>query len=210
MQLDKPFATVTPTMDGDVLAVLATHDVSFTTGQVKRILLEYSDEGIRKVLNRLTNQGVVIAERVGNAYTYRLNEEHLAAGPIRQLARLGGTYFERIEEHLASWREPAAYAAVFGSAARGAMTTASDLDILLVRNRGGHDETWDRQVSELSGASSRWTGNDTRIVEYTVDELPTAADEPLLRDVLDQGLTVAGSRSWLVRKVAGNRDAAGR
>ena len=210
MQLNKPFATVTPTLDGDVLTILATHDVSFTTGQVKRMLLDYSDEGIRKVLTRLTNQGVVTAERVGNAFTYRLNGEHLAAGPIRQLARLGGTYVERVEQHLASWREPAAYAAVFGSAARGDMTTASDLDIFVVRNRGGHDETWDRQVSELSGASSRWTGNDTRIVEYTVDELPIAADEPLLRDVLDQGLTVAGSRPWLIRQVVKSRGGAGR
>ncbi len=38
MQLNKPFATVTPTLDGDVLAVLASADVTFTISQVQRIL----------------------------------------------------------------------------------------------------------------------------------------------------------------------------
>ncbi len=33
MELNRPFATVTPTLDGDVLAVLATHHAAFTTGQ---------------------------------------------------------------------------------------------------------------------------------------------------------------------------------
>jgi hypothetical protein len=49
MQLSKPFATVTPTLDGDVLTVLATHDATFTTGQIQRILNGFSEEGIRKV-----------------------------------------------------------------------------------------------------------------------------------------------------------------
>ena len=79
MELNRPLATVTPTLDGDVLAVLAQHEVSFTTGQLRRVLSRYSQEGIRKVLIRLTRQGVVSAERVGNSYSYRLNAEHLAA-----------------------------------------------------------------------------------------------------------------------------------
>ena len=48
MDLGRPLATVTPTLDGDVLQVLATHDVSFTAGQVRRVLNNFSEEGIRK------------------------------------------------------------------------------------------------------------------------------------------------------------------
>jgi hypothetical protein len=73
MQLNKPFATVTPTLDGDVLAVLASTDVTFTINQVQRILTTASGEGIRKVLNRLTAQGVVLHDEVGRTHTYRLN-----------------------------------------------------------------------------------------------------------------------------------------
>ena len=61
MQLNKPFATVTPTLDGDVLAVLASADVTFTVSQIQRILTTVSGEGIRKVLTRLTAQGAAVS-----------------------------------------------------------------------------------------------------------------------------------------------------
>lgn len=73
MELGRPFATVTPTLDGDALVVLATHEVAVTTGQIRRVLNGFSEEGIRKVLSRLVAQGVVVAERMGHAYAYRLN-----------------------------------------------------------------------------------------------------------------------------------------
>ncbi len=66
-------------------------DVTFTTGQVHRILNHSSEEGIRKVLSRLVRQGVVLVDRAGHAYAYRLNSEHLAAEPILALAKLPGT-----------------------------------------------------------------------------------------------------------------------
>jgi predicted transcriptional regulator len=201
MQLNRPFATVTPTLDGDVLAVLATHDVTFTAGQIHRILQGFSEEGIRKVLTRLAAQGVVVADRVGNAFTYRLNTEHLAAEPIQALARLASTFFTRLEHHLETWPERPVYGAVFGSAATGTMTLHSDLDIFLVRDQDSSDSVWAHQVGELATAVSAWTGNDARIVEYTVDELRAAGAEPMVRDVVDRGLTVAGSRAWLIKQV---------
>jgi predicted nucleotidyltransferase len=200
MELNRPLATVTPTLDGDVLAVLAAqHEVSFTTGQLHRVLNRYSEEGIRKVLIRLTRQGVVHAERVGNSYSYRLNGEHLAAGPIIELAHIPRTLLQRLEERLNRWTFNPTYAAVFGSAARGTMTADSDLDILLVRADDTPIEEWEQQVAALVADVGRWIGNDTRPLEYTVSELSAACDEPVLRTVLAEGLTVAGSRAWLNR-----------
>ena len=210
MQLNRPLATVTPTLDGDVLAVLATHDVAFTTGQIHRILTAFSEEGIRKVLTRLVAQGVVLADRVGNAFAYRLNDDHLAAEPIKALARLTSTFFTRLETHLGDWPEPPVYAAVFGSAATGTMTLHSDVDILLVRDRDASDTAWSDQVGKLVTTISRWTGNDARVVEFTRDELRTAGAEPLIRDVVDHGLTVAGSRAWLIRQLKATPDKGGR
>ncbi|KZS57789.1 nucleotidyltransferase domain-containing protein [Mycobacterium ostraviense] len=201
MQLNRPFATVTPTLDGDVLAVLATHDGTFTTGQIHRILNNFSEEGIRKVLTRLVGQGVVLADRVGNAFAYRLNTNHLAAEPIRALARLANTFFTRLEHRLDGWQEPPVYAAVFGSAATGTMRLHSDVDILLVRNHDSSDAVWSDQVGELASAVTAWTGNDARVVEYTIDELRAAGAEPMIRDVVDHGLTVAGSRAWLIKQL---------
>jgi predicted transcriptional regulator len=198
MQLNRPFATVTPTLDGDVLAVLATHDATFTTGQIHRILNNFSEAGIRKVLTRLVVQGVVLADRVGNAFAYRLNTNHLAAEPIQALGKLRSTFFTRLERHFEDWQEPPVYAAVFGSAVTGTMTLHSDVDVLLVRNHDSSDTIWSDQVGELATMVTGWTGNDTRVVEYTIDQLRAASSEPMIRDVVDQGLTVAGSRSWLI------------
>ena len=201
MELNHPLATITPTLDGDVLALLAQHEVSFTTGQLHRVLTRYSEEGIRKVLMRLTRQGIVRSERVGNAYSYQLNRDHLAAGPIVELAQLMRTLLSKLEEHFESWTFRPVYAAVFGSAARGTMTADSDLDLLLVRADDTPLAIWEEQVHMLAAAVTRWTGNDARAVEYTISELDAARSEPVLRDVLAEGLTVAGSRDWLNRQL---------
>lgn len=196
--------TITPTLDGDVLAVLARHNAVFTTGQVHRLLTEYSEEGIRKVLRRLSGQGIVLSERIGNAYAYRFNKEHLAARHIVELARLQETFLSRLGDYLASWQTPPVYAAVFGSAARGRMTPASDIDLLLVRPRAA--EAWDDQLDELATTVTRWLGNDTRVLEFTEDEIATRGrEEPVLDDVLQEGLTVAGERSWLVKQLRGGQ-----
>lgn len=197
MELSRPLATVTPTLDGDVLAVIAQHDVAFTTGQLHRILSRYSEAGIRKVLTRLARQGVVHYERVGNAFSYRFNREHLAAGPISELASLQHTLLSRIEQRLESWTFPPLYGAVFGSAARGTMKPDSDLDLLLVRADDVPRLVWDREVAALTSDVTRWTGNDARPLDYSVSELADARAQAVLQDVLAEGLTVAGSRSWL-------------
>lgn len=210
MQLNRPFATVTPTLDGDVLAVLATCRETFTISQIHRILTTASTEGIRKVLTRLSAQGVVLHSRVGRTNTYRLNTEHLAAEPILALSQLTSTFIRRVEQHLEGWLEPPVYAAVFGSAATGMMTLRSDIDLFLVRGSSpapiaaqDDSDAWEQQVNLLARSVTAWTGNDARVVEYTVDDLRSAAGagEPLLRDVAMQGLTVAGSRAWLTKQL---------
>lgn len=201
MELNRPFATVTPTLDGDVLAVLATHDVTFTTGQIHRILYSFSEEGIRKVLSRLVRQGVVLVERVGHTYAYRLNTAHLAAEPIMALAKLFNKFLARLEAQLSGWDHPPVYAAVFGSAVRGTMTAESDLDLFLVRENDAPATEWARQVGELAVDVTAWTGNDARPVEYTIAELRAARTEPMVREVLEHGLTVAGSRAWLLKEL---------
>ena len=199
MQLNRPLATITPTLDADVLAVLAQHEVTYTAGQLHRILGRYSEEGIRKVLLRLVRQGVVQSTKIGGTYTYQLNREHLAAGPIIQLAHLAQTLFQQIEKHLEDWDPRPRYAAIFGSAARGAMTEESDIDILLVRPDNAPIDIWDAQVSALTSNVSRWTGNDVRPLEYTDSELFAAGNELVIRDVVRDGLTVAGRRAWLIQ-----------
>lgn len=186
--------------------MLANSDVAFTIAQIQRILTTASGEGIRKVLTRLTAQGVVLHDQVGRTNTYQLNTEHLAAEPIIALSRITTTFLNRLERHLEGWGDALKYAAVFGSAATGRMTLDSDIDLLLVRASDPEDQsenedpdTWDQRVTELGRLVTAWTGNDGRVVEYTENEIgeAAAAGEPLLSDVAREGLTVAGTRAWL-------------
>lgn len=203
VDMSHPLAVVTPTLDGDVLAVLALADAAFTTGQLHRMLPEFSEDGIRKVLVRLSGQGTVRSERAGNAYLYRFNRAHLAAGPITELANLRVTLLSKIEQLLGSWGRPPVYAAVFGSMARGSASTSSDVDLMLVRPDDVPDEEWEAQVASLAEAISNWTGNDARPVEFTTSELRERRGEPLFKDVLAEGLTVYGRREWFHRQVRG-------
>jgi predicted transcriptional regulator len=201
MLFHRPLATVTPSLDGDVLAVLSHAAGGFTTGQLHRMLPGRSEEGIRRVLHRLVDQGVVTAERVGNAWLYSLNREHLAAEPIIALANLAVTLLGRLEEHLAGWSVPPLYAAVFGSAARATMTADSDIDVLLVRADDADMARWEAQVDVLAADVTHWTGNDCRPLVYTDVELAAASVEPVLAEVAVHGLTVAGEREWFVRQL---------
>jgi predicted nucleotidyltransferase len=200
VDLAHPLAVVTSTLDGDVLAALALADVSFTPGQLHRILSLHSEDGIRRVLHRLTGQGIVVSERVGHAFTYRLNRRHLAAEAIIALARLRGTLLKEIEQALAAWEPRPVYGALFGSAARGEMRADSDIDLLLIRPDTCDGERWDELVNGLTADITEWTGNDTRVLEFTESEVRKAGTvEPVLRDVRSHGLTVAGSSAWFAR-----------
>jgi len=95
---------------------------------------------------------------------------------------------------------------VFGSAARGSMTTGSDLDLLLIRPDDAPDELWAPQVDHLVDDVTRWIGNDTRVVPFTEAEVVAIGpEEPVLQDVLKDGLTVAGSQAWFNRHLRKQR-----
>ncbi|QAY71780.1 nucleotidyltransferase domain-containing protein [Xylanimonas protaetiae] len=208
MRIQRPMAVVTPTLDGDVLTVLARASAAFTPGQVSRLVPGGSVDGIRKALNRLVDEGTVIADRAGNAYTYRLNNEHLAAEPIVALARLRETLIVRLTQTVAAWTPAPTYAAIFGSAARGEMRSDSDIDLFLVRPEASRADQWDEQVADLALAARRWTGNDVRPLvmsrsEVTAGVAPTddGLVEPVLEDIAREGIAFAGPSAWLSRQI---------
>ncbi len=198
MLLDSPLAVITPTVDGDVLAVLARADASFTPPQVHALIGRHSVDGVRKALNRLAEHGIVDADRVGNAVNYRLNRDHLAAHPIIELANLRTALFDRISDQVQTWPLPARLVMLFGSAATATMRTDSDIDLFVVGNDDdvGRD-AWQGQVGELERAVSRWTGNDARVLEYRVGDLKR--HDPVVDDIRRDGILIAGDRSLLDR-----------
>lgn len=195
MQLDRPFTAVTPTVDGDVLHVLARAETEFTPPVVHRVIGRHSVDGVRRALQRLASQGVVSVRPVGRALAYALNRRHLAAPAIVHLSRLRDEFVGRIAASVDGWEIKPELVALVGSAVVGPMRTDSDIDVLVVRpNRvDDGDDAWRTQIGTLESEVHSWTGNDCRVLEFALDEAKrTRKDERVLIDIARVGIAAFG------------------
>ena len=133
MNLADPSSSITSTLDGPVLVVLANAGKPLTVSEVASLSVRGSEIGIRKSLGRLVVQGIVIATDIGNSRAYQLNRDHVAADIALKMASLRTSLWRLIARDVERWRYPPLFACIFGSAARHDGDSASDIDLLLVR-----------------------------------------------------------------------------
>lgn len=169
MLLHSPLSTVTPTVEADVLRILARADAEFTVQALARMIEHRSPEGIRRALDRLVEQGVVARRSLGRAHGYTLNRSHLASPAIIALANLDIELHRRIRDRVGGWQVKPVYAAIFGSGARGEMRADSDIDLAFVFDGAVTDRMFD-EISSLAADITAWTGNDTRPLIIGGDE----------------------------------------
>jgi len=189
-----PLAVVTPTLDGDILGVLAQGEIKLTGRELgKRV--HASQEGVRRVLERLVRQGIVLRERAGKANLHFLNRRHLAAPAIEQLATLRSHLIQRIREEIGAWAVPPAAAVLFGSAARGEAGESSDVDILIIRDDGTDADTpvWRQQLEALAENVAAMTGNDARVLEYAAAEISAPRMPDVVESAIRDGVPLLGS-----------------
>lgn len=201
MDVNHPLRVVTPTVDGDVLAVLALADAKFTAPRLHELIGAHSESGVRKVLDRLVGQGIVDVEMLGRTSVYALNHQHITAPHIVGLARTRAVLLSRMREAIGAWRPAPAYVALFGSAARGGMRADSDLDLFVVRpdDVGADDPRWSDQLATLRELVARWTGNELRSIELSAAEVAVGLRRrtALLLGVRDDGLCLYGPSNYL-------------
>jgi predicted nucleotidyltransferase len=203
MDFQRPLSVVAPTLDGDVLAVLAGAEEEFTGRRIHRVLGRGSEQGVRKAADRLVEQGIVIRRQAGQAKLYSLNRSHLAAPYVEGLGSLRAELVERLRGAVKSWESPPWVVFLFGSVARGEAGPESDLDLLVLRRRDTdeEEEDWQEQLLALEREATAWTGNEARLIEYSRDDL----DDPVIREVaeeaLEEGISIFGGRSRLRRSL---------
>lgn len=207
MDFRHPLRVVTPTLDGDVLALLAGADESFSGRQLHRMLGHGSEPGVRKAVERLVVQGVVLRQEVGRAKLYRLNRQHLAAGHIEGLAHLRTDLVGQLREVLNSWEEPPFAAILFGSVPRGEATHRSDIDLLLVRRAAVDEDSpgWLEQLASLEREATEWTGNDARVLEYGEKDLANQRVSAVVEEAISDGIELFGSSRRLRLLTGGGR-----
>lgn len=197
MDLSNPLATVTAALDADVLQVLAATTGFCTAAEVHRRSGRGSDEGIRKVLDRLVEQGIVLADTSSRYALYRLNRNHLAAKHITALSMLRMEIVDAIKGDLAGWSIRPLHSSLFGSYARGTADVSSDIDVLVVRPEGmaeSDEEPWLDHVSLLRDHIALWTGNPAQIVDVAPETLGRMAREgdPLVQSWRADQVPLAG------------------
>ena len=107
---------------------------------------------IQTELKKLLRLGLVLRERDGNRLYYQANTEHPIYPEIRNLVSKTTGLVELLRQRLADEPE-IAIAFLFGSMARGDMTPASDVDLLVIGALGLRQLT--ALLSGLSGEVGR-------------------------------------------------------
>jgi predicted nucleotidyltransferase len=204
MDFRRPFSVVAPTLDGDVLGVLAGADEEFTGRRIHHVLGHGSEHGVRKAADRLVEQGIVSRRQAGQAKLYSLNRSHLAAPYVEGLGSLRAQLIERLRESVDDWKTPPAHMYLFGSVARGEAGPESDLDLLVVRRRDvkEHQPRWQDQLATLEREATEWTGNEARVIEFGKDELADPGVRGVVEEAFEEGIKIYGSRILLSRLLA--------
>lgn len=200
MRLQNPFAALSPSgLDSQVLQVLARTDQHLSVQQIHRLLPEEgSRAGVQKSVARFVEQGTVIERRFGRSRAFALNDEHLLADPIRQIAASKRLLLNRMAGVIAEWPVQPFTVKVFGSAARDDMLSDSDIDLLVVMPDEADDVAVDETVGGLAARAAAWTGNDVRPLVYRASEVGPAK---VFDAILEEGLDVAGDPAWLRRRL---------
>lgn len=194
MDAVNPLRTIAPTVDADVLQVLARTQRDLNGSMVAK-LSGRSYAQVRTSLHRLASHGLVTIQDVGSAVLYRLNRSHVLSGPVLAVVAATGTVEVWLVDRLGRWSPPPVAVVLFGSWARGAAASDSDLDLLVVRTDGVDAEgPWGEQLHATGEELEALTGNPVQFVQVTAAQLATAVREaqPLITGLRRDGRVLVG------------------
>ncbi len=203
-----------PTIDADVLTVLARTEAPLTGRRVTALSRRGSQPAVQAILSRLVAHGVALAEPAGRAVLYTLNRDHLLASAVISAVTARETLLNRLREQIDDWSIKATHTSLFGSTARREATTESDIDVLVVRPQGvaSDDPEWGDQLADLERRVAGWTGN--QLAWFETDQSTLArgagAGEPLLDELRTDSVHLTGVRLEVLMAPAASDNAGSR
>lgn len=196
MDLTSPLRSLVPSLDSAVLEVLAGTESGLGPTQIARLSGRGSRPGHLRVLERLVDHGLVVAEPTNKGHMYRLNRDHVL---VPALLHALGARQELLDRLTASVRllEPVPlHVCLFGSFARREGTEHSDIDLLIVTPEGvdDSDEQWQEQMRDLEDRVLSWTGNRLEALVFSLNHLRVVAEagEPIIDSLRNEALTLYG------------------
>lgn len=193
MDLTSPLHSLIPTLDSAVLEVLSGNESSLSLAQVTRLAPRGSRPGLALAMDRLVEQGLVLATPANRGNMYRLNRDHVLVDAVVSASRARSTILARIGVDVARMEPRPVHVSVFGSFARREAGPASDIDVLFVMS-AVPDEGWYEQVSRLDDQVQAWTGNRMEYLVFSDSELARVVErqEPIVDSWLTDCVTVHG------------------
>ena len=196
MFFGEPFGGIIPGARGAVLAVLLRTSTPLTGRQVHGLVGgEHSLWSVQEALKALARLGIVETQTIGRAGVHTINESHAAVAPLRALvdpvAALTTVIGEAIDSRVHT-------VLVFGSIARGDATGHSDIDRAVIA-----EPDWKGRADLLDAVHAQ-LGNDCDVLVFTDAEFRKLANsgEPVVRDILRDGVALVGTKPRLKRGVA--------
>ena len=172
MDLASPLRSLVPTMESEVLGVLAGTQAAMSIAQITAVASRGSRQGLTLALARLVEHGLVTAIPANRGSMYSLNGNHVLADALRAALEARGVFLHRLSDAVHSLSPRPLHVSIFGSFARHEGGPDSDIDVLFVLPRGrAVDAQWEAQVRDLKEQVFAWTGNRMEHVAYTEDEL---------------------------------------
>ena len=187
MLFGEPFGGVIPGARGAVLATLLRTDAPLTGRQVHALVSDdYSLWTVQQALKALAQLGLVNTQTIGRAGVHTINEAHVSVAPLRALldpiAALTDTVREAVGDDVRT-------VVLFGSIARGEAHLKSDIDLAVIAPTG-----WDGRT-DLEDAVRTRLGNYCDVLVFTPEDFTrlSGTDEPVVREILTEGLALIGS-----------------
>ncbi len=197
MDLTNPTRALAPTIDLQLLTILAGVSGEMSGSEVSRLATLVTPRGVFKALKRLETEGIVQVRTVSRINFYSFNRDHVAADAVIAAMGLRHKLFERIKGKVKSWKIQPASLAIFGSAARGEGAPESDIDVLVIRsNKIDEDSTvWEEQIYELSQLIYKWSGNHASMIQASEKEIAqmVKSKKPIVKSLKREALYLVGS-----------------
>jgi predicted nucleotidyltransferase len=196
VNVSRAYSAVAPTVEGDILVVLAGTTQPLTGRRVARLARRGSVAAVAKALERLVHQGLVSRQEAPPASLYTLNRQHVAAPAVEALALIRTEFLDRLRRAFSSWSTPPVHASLFGSTARADGDLDSDIDIFVVRPAGADakDATWRDQLRDIGDAILAWTGNHASVIDFAEHDIAQIRDQdrPVLHALRRDAIDLAG------------------
>jgi MarR family/Nucleotidyltransferase domain len=195
---DPARAVLAPATSAVLRVLVMAPDARFTMRELAG-MAGVSHNAAQTVVHRLAEHGVVRTTPAGRALLCSFNRAHLAADAIASLVTLRTRLLQVLAEEVGAWPTPPVHASLYGSAARGDGTTASDLDLLVVRPElldTRAEEAWEDQLGVSAGRLRLVTGNPVNYLDMSPDGLQEAArtGEPIVDSWRQDAVHLFGQR----------------